>query len=157
MPYTVIFSIIIIIAVLFTAFYVIRWFLDFQRCSQAGLFLNDLEDGVRKAYQAPFYDTGGKPFTRTLPSSIKKVCIADLSKEGSSQEEKEMLLEFERYADTDSNVFLYPPKEVCAEARSKRIAHIEEKEDALYCFDVENGQVEIRIIRDDTGVQLLRQ
>jgi len=157
MPFTVIFSIIIIIAVLFTAFFVIRWFLDFQRCSQAGLFLNDLEKAVKEAYESSFSDTGDKPFTRALPSSVKLVCIADLSKEGSTEEEKEMLLEFERYADPNSNVFLYPSRGVCTEASSKKIAYLEEKE-GVYCFNVKEGKVEIRIKRDYEGkVQLLRQ
>jgi len=88
MPFTVIFSIIIIIAVLFTAFFVIRWFLDFQRCSQAGIFLNDLDEAVKEAYESTFTDTGSEPFTRALPNAVKKVCIADLSKEGKQQKKK---------------------------------------------------------------------
>ncbi|OGJ19952.1 hypothetical protein A3K73_03255 [Candidatus Pacearchaeota archaeon RBG_13_36_9] len=159
MPFTVIFSIIIIIAVLLTAFFVIGWFLDFQRCAQTGLFFNDLEKAVSEAYESSFSDTGDKPFTRQLPGSVKKVCIADLSKdwEGNTEEEKEILLESERYGNPDSNVFLYPLKEICAEARSKYISYLEEK-DSLYCFDVKNGNVEIRIKRDFEGkVQLIRQ
>jgi len=158
MPFTVIFSIIIIVAILATAFYVIRWWLEFQRCSEAGLFFKDLEKEVRDAYTSTFTDTGDKPFTRPLPGSVEKVCIADLENDiGSNEQEKEMLTEFKRYADSDSNVFLYPSKKICYEASSKFIEYLEEKED-IYCFEVRNGKVEIRIKRDYEGkVQLLRQ
>ncbi len=159
MPFTVIFSIIIIVAVLFTAFFVIRWFLNFQRCSQAGLFFNDLEKEVKEAYESSFSDTGDEPFTRQLPRSVEKVCMADLSKEydPDGEEEEKIILELERYGDSDSNIFLYPSREICTEAQSKYIEYLEEK-DGLYCFDVENGKVEIRIKRDYEGkVQLLRQ
>ncbi len=154
MPFTVIFSIIIIVAVLFTAFFVIRWFLEFQRCSQTGLFFNDLESEVMEAYESRSSDYG---FTGALPTSVKKVCIADISKEGSTEEEEKILLELERYGDPDSNVFAYPSKQLCAEARSKYIKYLEEKS-GLYCFDVKQSKVEIRIKRDFEGkVQLLRQ
>jgi len=155
MPFSVIFSIIIIIAVLLTAFFAIRWFLDFQRCSQAGLFLNYLDDAVKEAYESSLSDY---PFTRSLPSSVEKVCIIDLSKEyePENEEERVMLRDFRR-AGLDSNVFLYPSKEICAAARSKYIEHLEEK-NGLYCFAAEDGKVEIRIKRDYEGkVQLLRQ
>jgi len=157
MPFSVIFSIIIIIAILVTAFFVIRWFLDFQRCSQAGLFFNDLEREVKEAYDSSFSDTGDNPFTRPLPGSVEYVCIADLETDrGSTELEQEMLLEFERFADSDSNVFLYPSRQICGEARSRFIDYLEEKE-GIYCFEVDD-KVEIRIKRDYEGkVELLRQ
>lgn len=155
MPFTVIFSIIIIVAILATAFFVIRWWLEFQRCSEAGLFFKDLEKEVREAYASTFTDT---LFTRPIPGSVRYVCIADLENDvGSNGQEKEMLVEFKRYADSDSNVFLYPSKQICYEARSKLIDYLEEKE-GIYCFDAINRRVEIRIKRDYEGkVQLLRQ
>jgi hypothetical protein len=154
MPFSMIFSIVIIIAVLVVAFYVIGYFLKLQKCSESGLFLSDLENEVKEAYESPFSD---KIFSRSLPSSIKLVCIADITQDGKKEEEREMITELRRYANQDSNVFLYPPKAVCVEGRSKHIDYLEEKE-GLNCFDVNNGKVEIRIKRDYTGeVQLLQE
>jgi hypothetical protein len=157
MQFSMIFSIIIIVAVLAVAFYVIGYFIKFQRCAQAGTFLNDLENEVKEAYESSFYDTGDDPFARPLPSSIKLVCIADVNQEGDTEEEKEIIAALRRYANQDSNVFLYPPQKVCTEGRSRYIDYIEGKE-GLYCFEVNNGKVEIGIKRDYTGkVQLLQQ
>jgi hypothetical protein len=156
MPFSVIFSIILIVAILVVAFYVIGKFLDFQRCAEAGTFLNDLDKAVKEAYESSSYDTGDKPFTRPLPSGVKQVCIVDLSKEGSTEEERAMIEELNRYANLDSNVFLYPPREACSEGRSRHINYIEEK--PFYCFNVNDGKVQIRIKREYTGkVQLLKE
>jgi len=147
MPFTMIFSIIIIIAILVTAFFVIGWFLDFQRCSQAGLFLRDLDDAVKEAYDSPLSD---KPFSRPLPGVVEYVCLATTDMEGDNEKEKEMLLDFKRYGDDDSNVFFYPSKEVCYEARSMKIDYIEMPEE-VYCFEVNKGKAEMQIKRDYTG------
>jgi hypothetical protein len=147
MPFSVIFSIIIIIAILVTAFFVIRWFLDFQRCTQAGLFLRDLDDAVKEAYDAPFSD---KTFSRPLPSSVEKVCVADPDMEGDNEDEREMLVHFRRYADRDSNVFIYPSENICYDARSRKIDYVEMPA-GIYCFQVNDGKAEIQIKRDYTG------
>lgn len=146
MPFTIIFSIIIIIAVLATAFYVIKIVYESQRCSQAGMFLKELKNSVEQAYEDTY---ANKTFSQYLPSGITRVCVADLSTEGDTKEEKEMILDLRRYSDEDSNVFLYPPKKVCSEANSKRINYIENK--GIYCFYVKDGRANIRIERDYLG------
>ncbi len=157
MPFSMIFSIILIVVILVVAFFVISYFLKFKRCSESGLFFNDLENEVKEAYESAFYETRDKPFTRSLPSGVEYVCIADITKDGSTEKEKEMIAKLRRYANQDSNVFLYPPQEVCSEARSRYVNYLEEKE-GLYCFEVNGGKVEIGIKRDYTGkVQLLRE
>jgi hypothetical protein len=152
MPFSIIFSIIIIVVILIVAFYVINHFLDFKRCADSGLFLNDLEREVKEAYESSFSD---KTFSGVLPSSVKQVCIGDIPEEPSSSED-EMITELRRWASMDSNVFLYPPQKICAEGRSKHIDYLEKGE--FKCFDVNDGKIEIRIKRDYTGkVQLLKQ
>ncbi len=147
MPFSVIFSIIIIIAILVTAFFVIKWFLGFQRCSQAGLFFRDLETAVKDAYNAP---SANKQFARTLPGSVEKICLADVEMQGETEEEEKMLLHFKRYGESDSNVFLYPSENICYDARSAKINYLEMPTE-MYCFDVNQGKIEMQIIRNYTG------
>ena len=50
-----IFSIIIIIAIVAVSIYVITIFLDFNKCGKVVLFYEDLEEEIQKAWESPSY------------------------------------------------------------------------------------------------------
>ena len=71
------FSIILIIAFVAVAIYVIMFFLKMKKCSEISLFVKDLQEKIDRAWSSEESDF---LFTRSLPSGIKKVCFIDLSK-----------------------------------------------------------------------------
>lgn len=130
----VIFSIIIIIAVIGVAFYVIVKFLDTSKCSEVNLFHRDFENYIEKAYSAEIHqDT----FKSSLPSGIEQVCFGTPDP---SYSDKDVYIALKNYKNSDKNVFLYPPKKACAP--SIKLEHISVS--GFFCIPVKDGKIQIK-------------
>lgn len=144
LPFSTIFSILLIIFFIVIAFIVIRHFLNLQDCGQVGIFKNDLQQEVDRAWLSDSYVN---QFEANLPNGITHVCFIDWNKTtvGGSIEQ-EIYNEFYGYA-TDDNLFLYPRKKAC-NMENLRIEHIDIEKITLnknpYCFGV-NGKVEMSV------------
>ena len=117
MSFNMIFSIIIIIAIIISSFIVIKWVLGNQRCIQINLFIEDIEREVDKSWK-----TSETSFTmeRNLPTAIKRICFINLNdKRGISND---ILAEIREYNEVD-NLFLMPRKKAC-ERHSVEIENI---------------------------------
>jgi len=137
MPIGMIFSLFLIAVFLVIAFIAVKSFLGTGRLSEIGIFYNDLQDTVDKAWQG---QSGSKHFQINLPSGIEKVCFADLNNPVITPgQDYEHLRDFEVY---DANVFLIPPQK--AEGfewhliERINITTITETRNP-YCVDVEEG------------------
>ena len=121
LPFGIIFSIFLIIIFIAVAFVVIKNWLSLQKCTQVVTFYDDLQSKVNEAYSG----TGYKDWMAiSLPSGIKEVCFADLSKPqiGRFKEEYgELSDKFESY---DANTFPYPGNDAC-ENEYKLINHLD--------------------------------
>lgn len=118
MSFGVIFSIILIIVFIIAAIYGIKSFLDFQRCSEVGLFYDTLQKEVDKAYQSSSTDIA---LSVGLPSGISRICFANLT-----QKTTGVLSDYEAisiYDVQDANTFLLPPSKTCG-MPYKKILHI---------------------------------
>lgn len=142
LSFSVIFSIIIIIALLAVSFYIISAFLDTSECEKIGLFYNDLNENVEKAYVSSFYrDT----FVGKLPSGITSVCFGNLSLGNTETEEYKAFRNKK-----NSNAFLYPPNKACSgELSDYNVRHLNNVE--FLCFPVENNEVKLIIEHDRSG------
>ena len=142
MPFSVIFSIFLIVVFLVVAFFAINKFIEWRKCSEIGLFIDDFQSAVDDAWQS---QSSSKTFSSNLPSGIEYVCFADLSEEESgTAKEKEIYNELKKNADYTTNLYFYPRKKACI--ASTKIEHINIKElSTPYCFPVEKGKVEIKI------------
>ncbi|MBI2630299.1 hypothetical protein HYW76_04295 [Candidatus Pacearchaeota archaeon] len=137
-----IFSIILIIAVIAVAFYAITKFLCVKKSAEVGLFKEELQNEINRA-------RGGaetsETFDGNLPVSIKKVCFFDSSKPAIGKD-KELEKELKKYM--ESNLFFYPPKS-CQYPKGLSISYINldeiTKENNPYCFSNLNGKVSIKI------------
>jgi len=145
-----IFSIIIIIAVMAVAFYTIRYFLGFKSCTDVGLFYNDLQEIVDDAYRASagYYDT----FTGSLPKDVKKVCIGNMSSNSGEFRNEYNSLERIRHK---GNLFLYPLNSGCEDLTFYKLDNIEKTE--FFCVDVLNGKVNIDIRKESFGPVILEK
>ena len=152
-----IFSIILIVFFVIVAFIAIKAFLDTQRCAQIGLFVTDLQGEVDKTWNSQKSDF---EFKSRLPTKIKYVCFADLSKEiTSTGVVGDMGRELGVYKGYIANMFLYPTEPTC-DMVYHEIDHIDiDKIISLknpYCITVDDGNINIDIVKnfDDKLVSL---
>ena len=141
MGFSVIFGIILAVAIIALAVYVIVWALNSGQCYDTGLFLGDFEKTVRELWNS---QQGKKVFESSLPTKIKFVCFANLSEAvspGASQEEKTMFNDLSRYEVYKASMFLYHTEKAC-DMEFKKISYIIFDKNPV-CFKNVNGKVEI--------------
>lgn len=141
----VIFSIIIIIAIIATAGYVTKYFLDLNRCGEIGKFKENFEREINNAYRGSItQDT----FEGRLPSGIEYVCFGDINS-GFSGTGREAYEHFRLYGDGNSNLYMYPEEKACdGDLAYFNIDHVETGE--FFCKEVIDGKVSFKIEKDST-------
>jgi len=151
-PFGMIFSIILIVMFIFLAVYAVSVFLGWKKCAETGLFKQDLQERINKAWIRDIYkDT----FSSSLPSKIKQVCFIDITKTARGKYQA-YYSEFQLYE--KGNMFFWPLDKACEGQESFEIKHIDidkiTEQDNPYCVDVD-GKVEMRIEKD-YGESLVR-
>lgn len=135
-----IFSIILIIAVVGVAFYVINNFIELKKCTEIGLFYNDLKKYIDEAWQSTIHkDTfpNGK-YPAILPSGIEMVCFGDIAQ--AQQEYNDIKKSF---INSNGNVFLYPAQKACDSSLSSiKLEHV--KTDNFFCIPVVDSKIELK-------------
>ena len=133
LSFGMIFSIIIIIAVIAVAFYVITKFMGTSKCTEIALFYDDVKSHTEKAWRSTIHkDT----FTSSLPQGIEEVCFGDPSQSRRDEIRKEFINE-------DGNIFLYPARKACDAALSSiTLEHVTIPN--FFCVKVENSRITIK-------------
>ena len=133
----IIFSIIIIIAIIGVAFYAISYFVDLGRCTDISLFHNDFQEEVNEIWNS---EIARESFVGTLPGGIEAVCFknpeSQVNLRGGEYEE------LQDYFVTRGNTFLYPVESACGQ-ESRIIDHLDLSELEWHCFGVREKQVRI--------------
>jgi hypothetical protein len=133
-------AIILIVAAIGVAFYVITVFLSLGECSEMGLFYRDLESAVDKAWQAEITE---RVFTGVVPGEVEQVCFGDLNelpRTGFSEQYQFL----KRYGSHGVNVFLYPGGGACdGELARHLVDHVAAT--GLFCVDVVDGRVSLEL------------
>ncbi len=146
MSFGVIFSIILIVFILVVAGIAINHFLELKKCTQIGLFIEDMQEDVDKAWNSQkFIDE----ITYILPSNLDYVCFANLSnpfKGGNI--ESEVYSDISIYELSNGNMFFYPRKNACnmpyINVKHIDINKITESRNP-YCIPIEKSKVSIKI------------
>ena len=143
--FSMIFSILVIIAILGVSFYVITFFLNLDTCGDVGFFYRDLDLEIEKAWKSQIYSG---EFEGDIPSGVDSVCFGDLNSIGSDfYGEREFLKKYRR---AEKNVFLYPEAEGCDIGMSTyKVEHVDIE--GFWCVDVVGGKVTLRLERDNSG------
>lgn len=137
-----IFSIIIIIATVVTAFYVIRYFLDLNKCSDAQGFYDGLQGEVAKAWNSAIYSGD---YEGRVPSNIQYVCfwnntyaitIAKFKTQYNAVKEYTSVVE-------KKNVYLYPPESACKGTASYNLKYADIR--GFNCFPVNDSRVKVHL------------
>lgn len=138
LSFGMIFSIILIAAIIAVGFYTISYFLNLGKCTEVSLFYDDFQKAVNRAWNS---EIARDEFSGSLPSGIESVCIGGLNS-GNSIFLKEVT-ELRRFRSQNANTFLYPVKKACNQAFAN-IEHID-IEDSFRCFPVVNKKVKIKL------------
>lgn len=144
LSFSVIFSILLIVFFILIAFIAINAFLKTKDCAQIGIFINNFETEINKAWDS---QKDSFEFRERIPSKLDYVCFANLSKrikgEWDYVGEKISI-----YKGAQATLFFYPPGKAC-EIPYKNVRHLNIEgvtdSDNPYCIKIEDGVAKIRI------------
>ena len=137
MPFSMLFSIFLIVVFIVAAFVGIKFFLGFERTADVGMFYKDLQDAVDDAWRG---QSSSSNLNIDLPSGVRRLCFANLSADiNNNGNEYELIKDFFIY---EANLFLIPPGS--GEGMEwKLIEHLNisktTRDQNPYCVDVNNG------------------
>jgi len=141
LSFSIIFSIILIIAFVGIAIYAIMTFLSWGNCGQIGIYYSGLQGRVNT-----IWNEGGIAntlFADRVPAGVEKVCFGNLS-QGAAQRSREEQLFFQKYIRYGGNIFIYPPSKACDQAlATKTLEHA--RMDEFFCVPVQSGKIEVRL------------
>lgn len=146
MSFGVIFSIILIIFILVVAGIAINHFLNLKKCTQLGLFIEDIQKDVDEAWNSQKFTDEA---SYILPSSLDYVCFANLSDTviGGSIESK-VYSDISIYKLSNGNLFFYPKEKAC-NMPYVNVKHININEITSsknpYCIPIKNSKITIQI------------
>jgi hypothetical protein len=153
-PFSKIFSIILIIAFIAVAFYVINAFIKSKECTQIRLFVSNLQDDIDRAWNSPSYDS---LYPGVLPEKIQMACFVDFVKPFEGQYVGDVSSNIALYrqmkrCDNDyCNLLLYPREKACS-VPGHKILHLDvenlTKDENPFCIKNYNGRVEFRIVKN---------
>ena len=142
LSFGVIFSIIIIIAIIAVAIYTITHFLSLSNCAQVALFYEDLQKEVDRAWNSGKYSN---EFKGKIPSGIKTVCFGKFTQDSSIEDGQ---FKSEVFGST-RNVFLYPLEKACeGEGFSYNLKHATTEN--FFCENAIDGKINVRIVKQTT-------
>lgn len=154
MSFGVIFSIIIIIAIIGVAVYAIVHFVGLKKCTDTGFFYRDLQDEINRAWTA---GTGRYRNTISIPvpggitgqDGITHFCFGNLNINAPTfsvqQTELRNLMQF----GLEGNAFLYPPNEACdGELFYFNLEHVEAGNN-FFCIQKDNdGKITTAVMKE---------
>jgi len=151
LSFGMIFSIIVIIATIAVAFYVIGKFVVFSRCVDAGSFYTDLNDEVDKAWKSPLTQD---VFTGNVPKGVESVCFGNIESADKVVYKNEYQ-GLKLYKNQKANVFIYPSTKACGNTLIYyNIEHAFISE--FFCVSIVNRELSVKINKgfDDSLVTL---
>ena len=151
LSFGMIFSVIIIIAIVGVAIYAITTFLDIGKTSQFGLFHQRFQETVDDVWASSITN---RIVSFALPSSVKLVCFGNLAGNSYNPQYEDEFRELKRYSSNfeqqNANRFLYPPDKG-GEFAYKKVDKIDLSGmiNGFDCFRVVSGNVKIRLVKDE--------
>jgi len=145
--FSMIFSIIVIIAIVATSFYVIRYFLNLNKCNEVAFFFNDFQNKVNDAWRSG--DTQST-FESNLPGSVRAVCFGNYSLVApmGNTADAQRYNELRDYVRTkrDKNLFIYPSSGSCdASISYYNLQHSIPAAGQFFCVDTVNGKLDVKL------------
>ena len=144
LSFGMIFAIILIIAFIGVAVYVIYYFISLSNCTKVGLFYDDLETEIEKSWKSDGPRT--EDFESSVPSGVTKVCFGNLTQSAipTADQAAQKSLDDEYYQDVDNNIFFYPSDKACdGDGASTKLQHVTIQK--FFCVPVKNDVAKVRL------------
>lgn len=143
-----IFSILIIIATVAVAFYVIRFFLGIQQCVDAGFLFERLRTSVDDAWKK---DIANIPFSSDVPAGVEAVCFGNMTipvrNPDDNTKRNSINNDIKSPGSQSANVHIYPPKAGCEKSLPYfKLEHA--KMEKFFCAGLDRkGNININITK----------
>lgn len=141
MSFTMIFSIILIIATIGIAVYVISQFFIRGECTKTQIFYDDLRNKIEGIYRSA---SAKEKYIANVPSGIELLCFGEPDK--INGEYTEVARELRRYSGNEKNAFLYPIKSCGSFSGAQKIENV--KIDKSFCIKVVERKVSINLQKE---------
>lgn len=148
----VIFSIIIIIATLSVAGYVMVKVWNVQNNVNCALFYTSLQNKIDSAWGSD--GSSSYIFKENLPTSVDKICFGSVNQTVLNKSDEPIKKDLSDYSTSKINFFLYP-KDGCGDSEFKyTLKHVSTT--GFFCINVVKGQGSVKITKNrfDTLVKL---
>lgn len=143
LSFSVIFSVIIIIATLAVAGYIIVQFINRTKDVECKLFYDDLQKKIDTAWQAD--DSVSSIFTESVAAKTEKVCFGNVSQNVQDEKDQAAYDALKNFASTTDNLFFYP-RTVCGGSKFRfNLKHA--KTDTFFCVSVINKQASVKVAK----------
>lgn len=147
LSFGMIFSVIIIIATVVVAFYMISKFMSITPCTKAGLFYDSLRKEVDNAWQGTITQS---TFKGDVPSDVSKVCFGNTTQKY-SEDDSEAYEYAKMRSAGGNNVFFYPGLKTCDIKFSfYKLEHA--TTDSFFCVAVKSEKMSVRISKGSSDV-----
>lgn len=151
MSFGMIFSIIVIIAILGVSFYVIKFFINLNKCGEIGQFYNSFENEIDSAWKSPIYSG---IWTENIPGGIDEICFGDVANYTGKEYSEEVNF-LKKYKRADKNVFIYPGQNACDSALNSYKVKNLIAENSFFCQGIVRGKLNIKISKDSQSSNVL--
>jgi hypothetical protein len=141
-----IFSIIVIIAIVAVGIYVTNFFLSVNKCSEIGFFYEDLEGEVDKAWKSTIYRGD---FSLDSLQGIEYFCFGSLQKTGIDEKSEEIRQEIDElvYVSNKTNIFLHPLEKACdGDAAYNVLEHVDIE--GFFCIETDIEELKVRLEKE---------
>jgi len=147
LPFQMIFTLILIAIFIVVGVFAIKYVVDWQKQSQAALFVNDFRNKVNELWQKDIVDY---TFSESLASQVKYVCFANVSLPNTTTEFSNVWHDLTKYQ--GYTMFLWPTNAV--NIPNYKIEHIDfSKLPRPYCI-ANTGKISIRLQKNSSEALL---
>ena len=144
-------SIFLIIVIISVGFFVIRHFLSLNNCTQIGMFFDDFQDEVDRAWTSGRYiDTfeGKLPQTGIFKTGLTHVCLGDVNMTVTNAEDEPIRREIYSSYRGEANLFLYPKESACdGDLFSYTLKHVVPTQ--FFCVEIKKGIASFKLEKGD--------
>ena len=149
LSFGMIFSIILIVIFIGTAFFAINKFLDIQNTVQVGKFATDFQADIKRIWEG---SQGSEQKSYTIPKSVQKVCFVDYFSESNGTNAL-LYKELQQIFYEKENMFFYPIGSTQGlDAREMKHIDLEKitETNNPYCINADKGKLKL-IIKKNFG------
>lgn len=151
LSFSMLFSIIIIIATIAVAIYFISNFLETSRCAQINLFKNNLQEKIDEVWRSA---QAQQTFEINLPTKVDEVCFGSVAQAGNEYQKE--FAQLRRYSEFEEyDLFLLPNLEACGGSSAiSQLKHVEKT--SFFCINLKNGKGDLNLIKETSAQSLVK-